>query len=228
MIRVVEPELLDELPANDPRALHSRRDLRLINSWMGNARHLIRSLEAIRPRPKTIVELGAGDGRLMLKIARTLAPKWKSPVQLQLLDMKPVVSSETLQAFREMGWCAEVLASNLQDWLNGSAQRVDLIVANLFLHHFREDDLRVFFGHFGRMSHAFVSCDPRRWQPSLWTINLLPLLGCNGVTLHDARISIRAGFRASELTALWPAGSGFHLSERAAGYASHLFCASRL
>jgi hypothetical protein len=35
--RRVESELLDQLPANDPRAIRSRRDLTRVNAWMRNA-----------------------------------------------------------------------------------------------------------------------------------------------------------------------------------------------
>ena len=38
--RVVIPELLDHLPADEPEALRSRRDLRRVNWLMGNERWL--------------------------------------------------------------------------------------------------------------------------------------------------------------------------------------------
>src|SRR5436190_16442240 len=44
MQRHVEPELLDELPANDPRALRSRKDLERVNAWMGHSRIMARQL----------------------------------------------------------------------------------------------------------------------------------------------------------------------------------------
>src|ERR1700737_979923 len=37
MMRAIERELLDELPADDLRAIHSRRDLQRVNAWMGHA-----------------------------------------------------------------------------------------------------------------------------------------------------------------------------------------------
>ena len=36
MKRLVQPELLDSLPPDDPRARGSRRDLRRVNWWMGH------------------------------------------------------------------------------------------------------------------------------------------------------------------------------------------------
>src|SRR5437879_2754268 len=44
MQRCVEPEWLDELPPNDPRAKGSRRDLQRIHSWMGNVGIMARLL----------------------------------------------------------------------------------------------------------------------------------------------------------------------------------------
>jgi hypothetical protein len=38
---------------------------------------------------------------------------------------------------------------------------------------------------------------------------------------------VRAGFNGNELTKLWPQKGGFHVTERPAGFASHLFVASR-
>jgi hypothetical protein len=55
----------------------------------------------------------------------------------------------------------------------------------------------------------------------------LPLIGCNGVTRHDADVSVRAGFRARELTDLWPAAGDWHLREAPCGLFSHNFLASK-
>src|SRR3954462_11982265 len=101
MQRIVEPELLDSLPPNDPRAIRSRRDLRRGNAWVGNSVHLARAVEALPP-PRRIIELGAGDGTLMLKIARRFAHHWQPGVELILLDMAPVVAPTTLAAYQEL------------------------------------------------------------------------------------------------------------------------------
>src|SRR5688500_12802853 len=91
MNRTLEPELLDELPASDPRAVASRRDLRLLNGIMGNHRPIVRFLRALPPNP-TIAEIGAGEGLLSLRLARTLNSKGR----LLLVDQQPVVSDRTL------------------------------------------------------------------------------------------------------------------------------------
>ncbi len=222
--RELEPELLDHLAPDDPRAIRSRRDLRLINAWMGNARHLARAINSLPKPPRTIVELGTGDGTIMLN----LAPHIRGPIDLYLLDMQPVVAPETLSRFRALGWTVHILPVRLQDWLQSpNPPHSDLILANLFLHHFTDTELRTLFSQFAKITSAFISCDPRRWRPSVFTTHFLWLLACNSVTRHDARISVRAGFRDQELSALWPRDSQITLQELPAGFASHVFIAKQ-
>jgi hypothetical protein len=57
---------------------------------------------------------------------------------------------------------------------------------------------------------------------------MMGLIGCNGVTVHDARVSVRAGFRDRELSAIWPAGNDWTLQEHKAGRFTHGFVATHV
>jgi SAM-dependent methyltransferase len=74
VIRTLHSELLDALPAQNASAIQSRRDLRRINNLMGHARIIARSLKKIFPNspPSHILEIGAGDGQLLLRVARRM------------------------------------------------------------------------------------------------------------------------------------------------------------
>ena len=229
MERVVEPELLDQLPPSDPRAIHSRRDLRRINFWMGNVGLIQKRLLELKPSPKRILEIGAGDGRLMEKLAIRFGPQWGKNVSVVFLDIHPTISNETRNAIEAQGWKIQIVQANLRDWVRQSQpESFDLIIANLFLHHFSFEELAIFFQAFAKTTESFLSCDPRRWEPAVLFAKLLWLIGCNFVTRHDANVSIRAGFRDEELSAIWPEESGFNLQENDASYASHLFFARRI
>ena len=52
--------------------------------------------------------------------------------------------------------------------------------------------------------NAFVACEPRRSHIARMGADLIGLLGTNRVTREDAIKSVAAGFRAQELTTLWP------------------------
>ena len=228
MERIVEPEWLDQLSASDPRAIRSRRDLRVINRWMRNFGFLRNSLLQLPSVPGRILEIGAGDGSLMARLAETLAPVWKSNAEVWLLDREPAITPETIQRIERAGWTARIVKMDLHDWCRTpEPDSVDVIVANLFLHHFKEAELASLFATLSARTSHFIAVEPRRWTPAMISIRFLWLLGCNQVTRHDARLSVRAGFNHNELSRCWPAESGFTLREVPAGYASHLFRAHR-
>ena len=225
--RVVEPELLDSLPPTDRAAVRSRADLRRVNWWMRNEWHVTRAIESLPKFPGSILEIGTGDGSFILRVARRLARRGARKVRLYLLDMEPVVEQRTISELAELNWEAVVIRRDLREWLTDpEPKQVDLIAANLFLHHFEDAELSDFFRCFSKIGSAFVACEPRRWQPSLIATRLLWCIGCNHVTRHDAVVSVRAGFRERELSEFWPTDAGFELREEPAGFASHLFVAS--
>ena len=228
MERVLIREWLDELPVNDSRAIHSRRDLCRINAWMGNAGTMARALrESFQGGPpQTIADLGAGDGEFLLSVARRLSARWKNTT-LTLVDRQESFNGSVAK-FEEFGWPARAVVADVFDWVKNSApESAEGLVANLFLHHFSEAQLAELFGAAARTALAFIAVEPRRSRLPLICSRLLRLIGCNAVTRHDAVISVRAGFTGRELSALWPDRYGWHLVERPAGLFSHLFIARR-
>jgi SAM-dependent methyltransferase len=240
LLRRVDPEWLDELPAADPRAVRSRRDLRLMNRIMGHAPIIRRALGgALRVEatptpiptfpltgkrlfPSRIAELGAGDGTLLLRAL----PRRATGAQLVFVDRQPVVSAATIGRYAERGFDATVDAADVFDWLRREGPHFDAIVANLFLHHFEAPQLTELLALASRRTDVFVACEPTRARIPLAGSRLLGLIGCNDVTRHDAHVSVRAGFAGRELSACWPSGAGWILEERKGGFFSHLFMAT--
>ena len=235
--RTVCPEILDELPPADARAIRSRRDLQRVNRVMGSCGILTRAVRhslasAPHHRPLRILELGAGDGSLALRVAGSLATSW--PVaELTLLDRQALIAESTGIAFALLGWTLRPLTVDVLEWARAPAQRQlpgrwDVTWANLFLHHFREDALRELLSATADRCDVFVACEPRRSAPALIGSRLLPALGVSADTRHDAVISVHAGFRDDELSRMWPTDrGGWRLEERPAGLFSHLFVAAR-
>ena len=218
--RILEPEWLDELPPQDPRAVRSRADLRRVNWLMGNARLISKALANVDGAMR-IADLGSGDGHLMLRIAQRL----RTPgVELSLVDRAPVVSDATLAEFGRLGWRVRVVARDALAFLR--EEPLDIVVANLFLHHLEPDALRQVFNVCAERARLVAACEPRRSQLALLGCRLMWLIGCNDVTRHDAVVSVRAGFSDRELSALW-GSTRWTLDERSAPPFSHLFVARR-
>jgi len=226
--RCVEPELLDQLPVTDLGAVGSRRDLMRINVIMGHDRMMARNLMAhTANRPRVLLDIGAGDGTFMLRVARRLSRHWLD-CRLILLDRHDVVRAETRAAFGDLGWAVETVSADVFDFFGGgNGLKADIVTANLFLHHFDDAPLSRLMSMIAQRSPLFLACEPRRDALARIGSRLLGAIGCNGITLHDAAASVRAGFRGGELSALWPRSSGWIVRERAAGCFSHSFAAWR-
>jgi hypothetical protein len=198
-LRILETEWLDTLPATDPRAEHSRRDLRRMNTLMGNARHIAAVLRPHWREGMRIADLGSGDGSLMREVGRHL------PGAVDAISVDKSLGLDVLEFLRQ-------------------PQELDAIVCNLFLHHLDGDVLSDVLWLAAERAPLFVACEPRRARIALQASRMVWVLGCNEVTRHDAVVSVRAGFAGKELSAVWPPGD-WQLEERVAWPFTHLFVA---
>lgn len=227
MKRLVEPELLDTLPPDNPDAVRSRRDLCRVNAWMRHHDIMAGALQNhMNGRAlEQIVELGAGDGNFLLKLARKISAR-RPNVNVTLLDSQNLVQSRTLSGFASLGWRAGAIQADVFDWAQNGSQ-AEVIIVNLFLHHFYDISLAGLFQAIAARTSLFIALEPRRAFGPLFCARLLWAIGCNRVTRHDAAVSVRAGFDGDELSRLWPSGNGWQLTEQRAGPFSHLFIAHR-
>jgi hypothetical protein len=227
--RRVEPEVLDRLPADDPRALRARRDLRRANALMMHHIIMARTLRkfAAAANPRVLVDLGSGDGTFMLQVARRLARHW-SNVRVILVDQAGVVSAETRAGFTALGWQVEPVRTSVADFCSQTrSDRVDAMTANLFLHHLTDESLRELFSRVAPRTDLFVTCELQR-TPFVREIGRIQwILGAGQVICQDGVISARAAFRDKEISKLWPGDREWKLFEYAQGPMTHVFVAQR-
>jgi hypothetical protein len=222
MTRRLEPELLDHLPAGDPAAMASRRDLSRINLIMRAPAIMAAALSRFPP-PRLLIDLGGGDGRFLLRVARQL-PEWRGVTAL-VADRQAILDPETQAAFPPLGWRCELRQGDVFETL----ARMDtgaLVMTNLFLHHLDDAELERLFALLAGRANGLVACEPRRGPVCLLASHMVAALGANHVTRHDAVASVRAGFAGRELTRLWPRAD-WTLEEGRALPFSHLFTARR-
>jgi len=183
MKRVCEPEILDTLPFGHPDAVRNRRDLRLINLFMRNGAWFARTLGRILKPGERVLELGCGTGDMGLHLIR-------QGVALDGLDLWP----------RPKAW-PEGRLWHQQDLKSFSGyDPYGVVVANLILHQFTDNELAEIGARIRRSARVVLACEPARRRMSQRMIAALaPLFGANYVTLHDARVSVAAGFDGDEL-----------------------------
>lgn len=183
MQRILQAELLDSLPPHHPDALHNRRDLRLTNQVIGNYRWLERTLPPLLRPGEALLEIGAGTGELGLRLERRGVP-------MAGLDLWPRPGNWP----PGRAWHCE----DLRTFTGYGAYAA--IVGNLIFHQFSDSDLAALGEKLRRTARVIVACEPyRRRVSQVLYRTFAPLFGANHVTLHDAHVSIAAGFRNVEL-----------------------------
>lgn len=183
MQRRLEPELLDSLPPDHPDALHSRRDLHVINRVMGNAPWFEKTLARHVRSGERVIELGSGTGELSARL-RTVTPL------VDGIDRIPAPSA----------WPASARwhQADIQTFTGWNAYPV--VIGNLILHHFDNVSLRALGEAISPHARLLLFSEPtrKRLNQRCWNI-VAPLCGANHVTRHDGRVSIAAGFLGDEL-----------------------------
>lgn len=184
--RVLQPELLDTLPPNDPAAIRAREEMLQVNGIMGNHRWIERMVRRHREEGWRITELGAGDGALSLRLVEAGCCKVAA---LHAFDLAPRSEPWPAEAHWTQG---DVMAQALPD--------TEIVIANLFLHHFTTDQLRLLGSRLSPVTRLIIAAEPARyWIHSLSGRLFCELAELNHVQRHDMQASIRAGFRGDEL-----------------------------
>jgi hypothetical protein len=181
-----EPELLDLLPADDPRVRRCRRDLHLINGLMGNHRWLLRQLARHQALLREgICEIGAGDGGFLRRLHRQFPG-------LRLTGFDRAPRPPNLPG--DIEWQAGDVVELPGAWTGG------VLIANLFLHHLDDARIKALGRRLDGVKLLLIGEGHRRPEVLRRSRWLNPLLG--EVARHDMAVSLAAGFVRGELPAL--------------------------
>lgn len=184
--RIVEPELLETYPDDHPDAIRGREDLLLVNAVMGNHRWMVSTLKRLYQPVWHITEIGAGDGELSMRFVES-----------------GICEAGALHAFdlaqRPARW-PKVSAWTQGDFFRHPLPESEVLVANLILHHFKEDQLRVLGSRISPKTRVILAAEPARHRIHTIMGRFFSWLAeLNPITCYDMQVSIRAGFRGKEL-----------------------------
>lgn len=186
MLRELQPELLDTLAPDHPDARRNRRDLRITNHLLGNYRWFARLLPALLRPGERVLELGAGTGELGARLAR-------AGLALDGLDRWP----------RPAAWPPARLWHQADLRAFPGYAPYAAVCGNLIFHQLTAPELAALGARLRATARLIVASEPvRRRRSQVLFATLGRLLGANHVSLHDAHVSIAAGFRADELPRL--------------------------
>jgi ubiquinone/menaquinone biosynthesis C-methylase UbiE len=187
--RVIEPELLDHVPPEEARP--NLADLVRINRMLGGHHVLRRTLRSISSNQgaPTFLDVGAASG----DSAGIIRERFPESI-VTSLDYNPT-NIEKAPHPKLLGNAFE---------LPFERESFDYVLCSLFLHHFQNSEVIELLRCFYSMARkGVIVCDlERHILPYLFLPATKFLFGWNRITVHDGLKSVRAAFRADELTRL--------------------------
>jgi hypothetical protein len=214
-MREIKPELLETYPDDHPDAIEGRKELLLVNAIMGNHRWIVRTLRREVPKGWRVTEIGAGDGKLSLRLAKAGI---FSPSELHAMDLAARPSTWPASSHWLQG---DITASPLPD--------TEVLIANLFLHHFTDDQLATISKRISPVTRLIIAAEPSRHRIHLLNGRLFcALTRMKHITRHDMPISIRAGFFRTELADTLSLGAEWQTSASDRPLGAHRFIARKI
>ncbi|MGF1453131.1 MAG: class I SAM-dependent methyltransferase [Opitutales bacterium] len=183
MQRRVDPEILDSLAPDDPRALRLHSGIDYFNVLLGNYRWFARGLASVLRPGDRVLEIGAGRGRLL----ESLQPRFPNEIHWAGLDLACTAPG---------GFAGEWFQASALDFDGYGA--FDVILANHLLHQFTEAELAA-IGPKLAGARVLLASEPWRRPHAVGLARLSPLIGMPRLAVHDGVVSVRAGFVRSEM-----------------------------
>lgn len=203
--RIYEEEMLDAGEGTDDDVARSLSDLRRINRFLGGRKvvlHAIsRCLNGVSGQEVTLLDVGTGSADIPIAVAERCrlqgVKTFVAAVDISERNLR--LSKERLGVGAEIHF---VQADSLK--LPFAARSFDFVIASLFLHHFRDEDVVTLLSDFGRIARRAVIVNDlvRNLVPYYFARVTFPILARSFLTRNDGPVSVLRGFTADEMDEL--------------------------
>ncbi len=199
----------------DPTLLAGNlRDLARVNRWLGGSALSWSALSPLlqRDRPTTLLDVGTGSAdvpRYLLDWARANHRR----LEVKATDVRPEIVSVARAQSGEAASLEIALASS--DRIDEADRSWDVVHSSLVLHHLDEPAATRMLIEMARVARTAVIVNDversRMWWLGAWLLTRVAT--GNRYTKHDAPLSVRRGYRVTELRAMAEA-AGLRMTAR--------------
>ena len=200
--RTDKEELMDDFSIGGDLLRDTLDKLENINRWLGGNLMTVRALKKVlKNHPKeqelTIADIGCGHGDILRDVAK-FGRKNGYKMKLIGMDANPTAiayANELSTEFPELSFKTEDIFS--EAFKN---RKFDVVLATLFLHHFKEAQLVSFLGNTLKQTKiGIVVNDLHRHKLAYYLFMLLSVFIKNNMIIEDGLTSVLRGFKRNEL-----------------------------
>lgn len=200
--RTDKEELMDDFSIGGDLLRDTLDKLEKINRWLGGNKVTLNGLKAILEKhPKdqeiTIVDVGCGHGDILRDVAK-FGRKNNYKFKLIGIDANPTAieyANELSTGFLELSFETQDIFSE-----EFKSRKVDVILATLFLHHFKESELVSYLKNTLKQTNiGIVVNDLHRNKVAYYLFMLLSLFISNKMIIEDGLTSVLRGFKRTDL-----------------------------
>ena len=200
--RTDKEELMDDFSIGGDLLRDTLDKLENINRWLGGNLMTVKALKKVlKNHPKEqeliIADIGCGHGDILRDVAK-FGRKNGYKMKLIGMDANPTAiayANELSTEFPEISFKTEDIFS--EAFKN---RKFDVVLATLFLHHFKEAQLVSFLGNTLKQTKiGIVVNDLHRHKLAYYLFMLLSVFIKNNMIIEDGLTSVLRGFKRNEL-----------------------------
>ena len=200
--RTDKEELMDDFSIGGDLLRDTLDKLENINRWLGGNAMTVKSLKKVlKNHPKeqelTIADIGCGHGDILRDVAK-FGRKNGYKMRLIGMDANPTAiayAKKLSTEFSELSFITEDIFSK-----EFKERTFDVVLATLFLHHFKEDPLVSFLENTLRQTKiAILVNDLHRHTLAYYLFMLLSVFIKNKMIIEDGLTSVLRGFKRKDL-----------------------------
>ena len=200
--RTDKEELMDDFSIGGDLLRDTLNKLENINRWLGGNKVTVNGLKGVllnHPKEQeiTIVDIGCGHGDILRDVAK-FGRKNRYNFKLIGIDANPtaiVYANELSTDFPELSFETQDIFS--AEFKN---RKFDVVLATLFLHHFKEPELVSFLKNMLKQTKiGIVVNDLHRNKLAYYLFLLLSIFISNKMIIEDGLTSVLRGFKRKDL-----------------------------
>ncbi|MEN8882578.1 MAG: methyltransferase domain-containing protein [Polaribacter sp.] len=200
--RTDKEELMDDFSIGGDLLRDTLDKLEKINRWLGGNKVTVNGLKALlKNHPKeqkiTIVDIGCGHGDILRDVAKFGR---KEGYKFKLIGVD--ANSAAIDYANELSMEYPELSFKTQDIFSKDfkSETFDVVIATLFLHHFKEEQLVSFLKNTIKQTKiGMVVNDLHRHTLAYYLFLLLSIFISNKMIIEDGLTSVLRGFKRDDL-----------------------------